>query len=197
MASAPLYTGRRVTIRRVTPDDAGLLHGWLQDPSFAAYQPTLMQICASPGDLAGRIALLQSLDPPVEIEAMVLHRPTGAPIGIMSLAGIDLVNRKAELSLAFRRGRGTRCVAEAVAFALESAFSTLNLRKVIFHVAADNAAVLRMARRYGAVEEGCLREEVARGEAGWSDLYRFAFWRHEWEAGSLRPQLTRVAPVTA
>jgi RimJ/RimL family protein N-acetyltransferase len=191
MVEGLLYAGKHVTLRRIIAADAPLLHEWLREPSLAAYHPTLSRVCPSAADLAHRITLFQSFSPPLEIEALVLHAATELPIGIVSLAGIDRVNEKAELSFAFKRGRGTRCAAEALAFALDSAFSTLMLRKLILHVNAGHAASVRLARRAGAVEEGYLRAEVA-GDAGWLDMYRFALWKEEWERGALRVRLMRA-----
>lgn len=191
----PLYEGRHVIIRPAVPDDASTLYGWLQDPSFAAYKPYVSQFGSSASLLADRIAMQRLIDPPVEIEVIVLQRPTATPIGAMCLSGIDSFNMKAELSFGFIRGRGTRGLVEAITFALERAFSALKLHKLIFYVGRDNVKILNMMRRYGAVPEGYLREELLGDDQKRVDMYRFALFRRDWEESAARSRLNRVVRV--
>lgn len=178
-------------------EDAALLHAWLEDPAFAAYRPYLRQLCPTPADLLQRKAMLNQITPPVEIELTVLHRPSATPIGAMSLSGIDHFNRKAEFSFGFARGRGTRCVTEALHFALDSAFASLGLNKLIFYVAEQNLAMLAGMEQYRFVEEGLLREELLLEQGGYVNLLRFALFRADWEQGTLRQRLIKTSPLAS
>ena len=112
----------------------------------------------------------------------------------MYLAGIDRVNGKAEFSVGFLRGRGTRAIWEAIHFALHYSFESLGLRKLVFHTLADNHRALAMLERIGAHPEGIFRDELALPAGGYADLRRYALFRDsDWSRiGSL---LVRLAPL--
>ncbi len=172
-----------------------LFHEWLKSPFFAFYRPNLGILCPSVADLQDRLAALAGITPPVEIETLVLHRATSAPIGVMSLSGIDTLNRKAEFSMGFVRGQGTRCSMEALHFALHEAFTAMNLRKLAFYAAAANQRALSLMRHWGVPEEGLLREELLLADGNAVDLRRFGLLRTEWEKGPLRAQLRKLVPL--
>jgi len=174
-----------------------LLHEWLKSASFSFYRPSLGALCPTVFDLQERLATLAQIEPPVEIEALVLHRATTAPLGVMSLSGIDPLNRKAEFSMGFVRGQGTRCTMEALHFALDHAFAAMDLRKLIFYAAADNRRALGLMHHWGIPEEGLLRRELLLADGSTADLRRFALFKEEWESGPLRRQLRRLVPLVS
>lgn len=184
-----------MVVRHLLPDDMDLLHGWLGGDAFSAYRPYLLQLCPTLPDMQQRSGMLTQFEPPVEIEVMVLHRPTGTPIGAMSLSAIDHFNRKAEFSFGFVRGIGTRCVSEALHFALDSAFSAMNLNKLIFYVAENNLAMLEAARRYQFIHEGLLREELLLENGARINLHRYALLQKDWTHNPLRLRLLKLAPL--
>ncbi|MFH1021005.1 MAG: GNAT family protein [Pseudomonadota bacterium] len=189
-----LYSGRHIVLRRVTPEDAFLLFGWLQTPAGVRYRDGLLDICPNPQRLAARIAMQLAIAPPLEYEVVILHAPSETPIGIVGLSAIDTRNGKAELSLALMRGRGTRCFLETVAIVLERSFAAFDLHKLIFHVRSDNKPVLRLMERYGITAEGILREELATEDGFRSDLYRFALFRRDWLVHPLHEHLLQLFP---
>lgn len=172
-----------------------VLHDWLKSIDFSFYRPCLNEMCPSAVHLAERMSALARLNPPLEIEVMVEHRPTQTPIGIMSLSSIDAFNRKAEFSMGFVRGQGTRCTMEALHFGLEQAFSALNLRKVAFYVVAGNVRAQRFMAHWHIAEEGLLREELLLNSGKTLDLQRYALLRNDWEHGGLRRKLQRLVPL--
>jgi RimJ/RimL family protein N-acetyltransferase len=173
-----------------------LLHNWLKADDFSFYRPGLAQMCPSVSELIQRMTTLAQLTPALEIEVLVEHLATQTPIGIMSLSSIDYFNGKAEFSLGFVRGQGTRCTMEALHFGLEQAFSVLNLRKLAFYVADGNERAQRFMEHTEMTEEGLLREELQLGSGKTVDLRRYALLRTDWEKGDLRRSLQRLVPLT-
>jgi len=112
----------------------------------------------------------------------------------MCLAGIDSVNGKAEFSVGFLRGRGTRAIWEGMHFALNYAFESLNLRKLILHTLADNCQAHAVLARLGAHPEGILEAELVLPGGAHADLQRYALFRdRDWPG--LKARLARIAPL--
>ncbi|MDO9140576.1 MAG: GNAT family protein [Methylobacter sp.] len=192
-----IYTGSSITIRHVRPADMAILHGWLKSLEFSFYRPCLGETCPGITDLVERMSTVGQLSPSLEIEVLVEHRPTQTPIGIMSLSGIDHFNRKAEFSIGFVRGLGTRCTMEALHFGLEQAFSVLNLRKLAFYVVVGNSRAQRFMAHWHIAEEGLLREEVLLNSGKTLDLQRYALLRNDWENSGLRRRLQHLVPLVS
>lgn len=163
---------------------------------FARYRPGLAGRLTSAEDWRNRLEALAAFAEPPEVEVVVLHRPTGAPIGAMYLSGIDTANGKAEFSAGFLRGRGTRAIWEAIHFALWHAFETLALRKLVLHSLADNIPALAILERAGAHPEGLFRADLAMPSGGYADLRRFALFRDD-DWPRLKAVLERIAPLSA
>lgn len=174
--------------------DATLLFSW-QGDAFRKYRPGFSDSLQSVEDWRGRIEALATLDRPPEIEVIVHHRSSGFPMGAMCLSAIDERNLKAELSVGFFRGRGSRAVWEAIHIAFHYAFVTLALRKLIFYTLIDNGPALAVLRQLGARSEGILVDELTNPlDGGRLSLERHAIFRdRDWPAISAR--LSRVAPL--
>ncbi len=162
---------------------------------FARYRPSLAGHLTTPRDWRDRLEALAAFAEPPEVEVIVCHRASGAPIGAMYLAGIDTVNGKAEFSVGFLRGRGTRAIWEAIHFALRHSFETLGLRKLVLHTLADNHQALAVLERFGAHPEGSFRAELAMPGGGYSDLQRFALFRDD-DWPRLEVTLAKLAPLS-
>jgi len=186
------YAGRSVIIRTINPDDAALLYPWMQEKFFSFYKPYLKKICSTESLLAERIQMLASFEKAFEIEALVLHRASKTPIGLISISNIDTFNRKAEFSLAFHRGLGTRCIAETLGLLFHYAFFTLQLNKLYFYVGADNSRILKMVQHFDIVQEGKLHKEMMSDTGEWIDMYRFCILREGWTRSLLFNKLQRI-----
>lgn len=174
------YTGKTVVIRPLLPSDSALLHTWMNKKFFFFYKPYLKNICPTPSLIAKRIEFQSSLDPPFEIEALVLQRHLDKPIGLIALSNIDSTNLKAEFSIAFLSGLGTKCVVEATHFIIQQVFSILKFNKLYFYVTSDNHKILRMVKSYNFKHEGLLYEELLSENGEWLDLHRFCILRRDW-----------------
>ncbi len=184
--------GRTVVIRTLNPDDASLVYSWMQEKFFSYYKPYFKTICSTTSFIAQRIQTLASLDTPFEIEALVLHRPSNTPIGLVSLSNIDAINLKAEFSIAFHRGSGTRCIPETLWFLFHYVFFTLNFNKLYFYVTSDNSKILKMVQHYNIIQEGKLYKEVVSETGKWLDLYRFCILREDWIHSTLNKRLQNI-----
>ncbi|MGZ5780917.1 MAG: GNAT family N-acetyltransferase, partial [Burkholderiaceae bacterium] len=194
---AIIYHGNSIIVRHIQPDDMALLHNWLTSHEFSFYRPCLGEMCPGILDLIERMVTVGQFTPPLEIEVLIEHRATRTPIGIMALSGIDHFNRKAEFSIGFVRGQGTRCTMEALHFGLEQAFSVLNLRKLVFYVAVGNDRAQRFMQHCHITEEGLLREELLLSSGKTLDIHRYALLLADWEKGDLRRTLQRLVPLTS
>lgn len=193
------YLGHRVLVRPLGADDLIPLYARPEVRRVHhAYRP--WQGCAD-ADLPAmreRLVWLGSLQPALEIEGLVLHRPSGTPLGLLCLSGIDPINGKAELSAAFFRGAGSRPALEAMHWAFEAVFSgqsALTLRKLLFHVLPGNEAAIRLLHRLGIPLEARLREELLLPGGECVDLLRYAVLRREWLEGEARAALARLVPL--
>lgn len=87
------------------------------------------------------------------------------PIGMVSLVGVDQINRVAEPGR-FLIGdelaaRGLPAAAEAMKLVYELAFDRLELRRVWGIIAADNRRMIKWQLYMGMTREGCLRRHLS------------------------------------
>jgi len=87
-------------------------------------------------------------------------RQSSALIGQAQIKNLDWSVRRAELAYLLDRGAERRgLMAEAVTALLDVAFSRLELRKVFLRSIVGNSRSAALARRFGFVHEGTLRQE--------------------------------------
>lgn len=108
----------------------------------------------------------------------------GAPVGFVSLFGVDRLALHAEVGislLAAARGRGIGTA--ALEQVVEFAFVRCNLRRLHLEVIASNAAAIRSYEKAGFVVEGRQREHAwVRGR--YEDIVRMGLLRSDWSEGS-------------
>ncbi len=194
---APLFIGKYIIIRHITPSDALLYHIWLQNPVFLAYKPYLKQLCPTAQQLSAYLTMQTELNPRIEFEVLVIQKRTQKPIGIMGLSSIDEFNKKAEFSAGFVSGYGTKSVWEAIHAGLSIIFNN-DFHKLIFYVTSNNHQALKIMRTNGFISEGYFKEEILINENQRADLYRFALMRKVWDDQNhiLHQRLNRIAPIT-
>lgn len=103
------------------------------------------------------------------------------PIGVVSVSALDTLHKKADwafyLDSEERGGLGA-----ALEFNLiEYVFNTLLLEKLNCEVLETNEAVVRMHKKFGFVEEGLRRENVARSGKR-IGVHFLGLTKHEWQA---------------
>lgn len=105
-------------------------------------------------------------------------------IGLVSLTGIDMLNRSAEFHIMIgdtgsqNKGAGTFATEEM----LRHAFDNLNLNRVMLTVLEDNERAQHMYENVGFVREGYLREAVFKN-GGYKDMYTYSILRDEFLGG--------------
>ena len=103
------------------------------------------------------------------------------PVGAAFISEIDNDNRRASwafyLADPSTRGRGVGSAVEYLV--LEQAFTELKLHKLCGEVLSFNQAVLAMHKKFGFVEEGCLREHWMR-DGKWLDVHVIAMFDKTW-----------------
>lgn len=115
--------------------------------------------------------------------AILLDDGLDTLIGCGFLKDIHRVNRHAELAIfigersCWSRGLGELAMRQL----LDHAFLDLNLNRVHLTVLADNTRAIRLYRRLGFQEEGCLREAVY-FDGAYRDLLAMALLRHAFDA---------------
>ncbi len=106
----------------------------------------------------------------------------GVPLGIVNFIQIDRENGKALWGFYLGpehppRGRGS--IMEYLA--LDYAFETLKLRKLCGEVFAFNQHVLKLHRKFGFREEGCLRKHILKN-GDYVDVIPISIFTDEWAA---------------
>ncbi|MFZ5542148.1 MAG: GNAT family N-acetyltransferase [Pseudomonadota bacterium] len=149
----PTLVGDFVNLRPLQIEDAELTFGWRQ---------------------SGRATLLNQGAQTVEQQArwiasrprseynFIIETKSHRPIGMLSLSGVDEVNRRGEpgrFLIGDEAGaQGIPAAAEAMKLLYELAFDRLRLLRVCGTVASDNTLMIKWQRYLGMVEEGRLRE---------------------------------------
>lgn len=155
-----MLRGRHVVLRAVEREDVAQLHAWDADHdewalgNEAPYVPrtgadALVRYDAGERWRAGDRAV------PFAVEA------AASLVGVVSLWGIDLHNRKAHLGIGLSpQARGRGYGSDACRVLLRYAFLDRGLRRVQLEVLADNEGALRAYRAVGFVEDGRLRDDA-------------------------------------
>lgn len=112
------------------------------------------------GTLASQQAWIASR--PASEYNFIIELTDGRPVGMLSLVGVDRVNRHAEpgrfLIGEENAARGVPAAVEAMKLLYEFAFDTLGLIRVHGTIASDNKAMLKWQNYLGMKLEGRLRE---------------------------------------
>jgi RimJ/RimL family protein N-acetyltransferase len=99
---------------------------------------------------------------PADEQNFVIVLKTGTPVGMVSLCGIDAVNRHAE-SARFLIGdedavRGVPAAVEAMKLLYQRAFDDLGLARVFGTISSDNTLMMKWQKFLGMREEGRMRQ---------------------------------------
>jgi UDP-4-amino-4,6-dideoxy-N-acetyl-beta-L-altrosamine N-acetyltransferase len=163
-----------VRLRPLAAGDLDLVRGWRNSDRVRMNMYTTHVIAAD--EHRAWFARLQN-NPAAEA---FLFELKGEPIGFLSFTDIDRDHDRA--FWAFYLGdenapRGSGSVMECLA--LDHAFLTLGLHKLACEVIAFNAAVIKLHKRFGFVEEGVFRDDILR-EGQYHDVHRLALMRDDW-----------------
>ena len=148
----PTLIGEFIKLRPLTVDDAELTLGW----RLGARALNLNRGAGTPDQQRAWIASR----PDSEMN-FIIALLDGRPLGMVSLIGIDLGNRRAEPARFLigdeEAARGIPVAVEAMKLIYELAFNTLGLVRVHGLIASDNPAMLKWQTYLGMKVEGRLR----------------------------------------
>ncbi len=148
-----ILRGTHVTLRPLTVDDAAMTLRWRQLDRAALLNRGAETVEQQAAWIGAR--------PASEVN-FVIEVSSGAPVGMLSLVGIDRSNRHAEPAR-FLIGepdlvRGVPAAVEAMQLLYAYAFDELRLHRVYGTIAANNRLMVKWQKFLGMREEGILRQ---------------------------------------
>lgn len=120
-----------------------------------------------------------------KIQLGIKEKKSRELVGVISLQGIDFINRNAEIAMVmaveYDDARQMMFSLEATRLMLDHAFFTLNLHRVY----AGSLAILKpwldlLKAKFGFKDEGCFIEHVYK-EGKYTDVYRVGLLRTDYE----------------
>jgi diamine N-acetyltransferase len=153
--SKPTLEGRYVNLRPLQVEDAELTFGWRQ----GARAILLNQGAQSVEQQAVWIVARPSSE-----YNFIIETKSYRPIGMLSLSGVDAVNRVGEpgrFLIGDEQGaQGLPAAAEAMMLLYDLAFDRLELRRLWGIVASHNRRMVKWQTYLGMTREGCLRQHL-------------------------------------
>ena len=151
----PTLVGQFVDLRPLTPEDAASTFAWRQGARAILLNQGAKTVEQQHRWIAGR---------PASEYNFIIETKQHRPIGMLSLSGIDTVNRVGEPGR-FLIGdepaaAGLPAAAEAMKLLYELAFDTLKLRRVWGVVASENRRMIKWQTFLGMTQEGRLRQHL-------------------------------------
>jgi RimJ/RimL family protein N-acetyltransferase len=146
-------TGEFVDLRPLTVDDAALTFHWRQGARAILLNQGAQTVEQQARWIASR---------PAGEYNFIIETKAHRPIGMLSLSGIDAVNRRGEPGRFLigdeAAAQGIPAAVEAMKLLYELAFDRLRLRRVCGTVASDNTRMIKWQTFLGMVQEGRLRD---------------------------------------
>lgn len=144
--------GRFVDLRPLRPDDAELTYRWRTSARARLLNDGASTVAQQEAWIRNR--------PPSELN-FIICRKDAVAVGMLSLVGIDKVNRHAETGR-FLIGdedgaRGLPAAVEAMKLLYGIAFDTLGLVRIYGTIASENRRMIKWQRYLGMREEGRMR----------------------------------------
>ena len=172
-----------VSLRRVTPDDAALIHAWRSEPTIAAYQPLLPLSLEEVREMLVQRSFTE-VGPEAHGDFQWVIVDSGTPVGWISLkvALADRPHGKGSIGYAIGEAHRQRGYASAGLDALiPIAWRKLNLERLEAVAAVTNTASRRVLEangfRFEGVQRGLL---VIHGKR--VDHAMYGLLRTDWEA---------------
>lgn len=151
----PILNGEFVRLRPLTSGDAELTFGWRQSARAILLNQGAQSVEQQQRWIAGR---------PANEYNYIIETRQQHPVGMLSLSGIDMVNRLGEPGRFLigdeRAAAGLPAAAEATKLLYELAFDHLKLRRVWGIVASENRRMIKWQTFMGMTREGCLRQHL-------------------------------------
>ncbi len=171
-------------LREMTEDDLEMVLAWRNSEQVRAFMYTDHVITLE----EHRSWFARVKDDPTAV--FLICEEDGVAIGAVNFVQIDTKNNKAYWGFYLgaenvARGRGS--IMEFLA--LEYAFNTLGLRKLCGEAFAFNEHVLKLHKKFGFQEEGCLRAHMLKN-GKFEDVIPIGIFAEEWSRN--RERLAKV-----
>lgn len=180
MHTDAFLVGKKVVLRPPRAMDAKHFVQWMNNPKTREYLARVFPVTLSAEkDWVEKMSKQEKN--PVDIVFVIEIRGNNQPVGVISLCGINWLNRNATTGtvLGEEKFRNKGYATEAKMLLLKYAFDTLGLRKIISRVFAKNLASRKYNEKCGYAEEGILRDEVFH-DGSFADVVLFACFRDTW-----------------
>jgi len=177
-----MLQGKKVRLREVRKNDVSNFLKWLNDSEVTQYLTIFLPMMeASEEKWINDLALSKNqTDIVFVIEVKI--RKHWVPIGNCGIHGINWHNRDAEMGMIigekkfWSKGYGT----EAAKLLVDYAFLQLNLHRVSAGAYSFNIRSIKMQKRAGFIEEGCIRRAVYKN-GQYHDKILLGILQEEWE----------------
>jgi diamine N-acetyltransferase len=150
-----ILRGRYVVLRPLQVDDAALTFGWRQGARAILLNQGAQSVEQQARWIDNR---------PASEYNFIIETLDRKPIGMLSLTGIDRVNRVGEPGRFLigdeAAAQGIPAAAEAMKLLYELAFDELSLRRVWGIVASENRRMIKWQTYLGMTREGTLRQHL-------------------------------------
>ena len=171
-------SGNTIVLREFRWEDLPDIRAWVTDPAITQW---LSGAFMKPHTWEQTEQYLRNLlEGGSGANFVIARREDLAYLGQCNLMMVDNVARKAEMAMVLQsqytgQGIGT----QAGQLLLDFAFRQMNLNRVHLRVYADNLRAIRLYRKLGFRQEGCLREDAYR-DGAYRDTLAMGLLRREW-----------------
>jgi RimJ/RimL family protein N-acetyltransferase len=154
-----------IHLRELLRSDIPIINQWRQDPSLSAGLGAPHRHIGIEVDERWFEAYL--LRRGTDVRCAICRDDAPAPLGLVSLTGIDPVHKHGELHILLgdRASHGHGIGTEATRAMLSHGFRDLNLHRIYLFVLDSNAVARRMYEKAGFRHEGTLRDAVFKNGA--------------------------------
>lgn len=189
MPNRPNLSGQFINLRPLSVDDAEITFGWRHSERAKWLNKGAETVEAQAGWIAGR---------PSSEYNFIIEMKDGARVGMLSLIGVNPVNRHAEPAR-FLIGdeasvRGAPVAVEAMKLLYEFAFDTLGLNRLFGTVVAGNSMMAKWQKYLGMRQEGVMREHYFI-DGKLQDAIMFGLLASDYRAVSL-PRMTALITLS-
>lgn len=168
-------------LRAATPSDTGFLQGLWDDVDTWLLAQSRPYVPESQAHKARRLEA--ALDGPNANTLLLVVEADGQVVGVASLSGIDLHNRRADVAVSLApQARGAGYGREALATLCDYGFRLRGLHRLCAETLSTNIAMQRVAESVGFVREGVRRAQDWQ-PAGWCDVVVYGLLADEWAEG--------------
>jgi RimJ/RimL family protein N-acetyltransferase len=174
-----LFESSRIILRKMTPEDIELYHGWRNDMDVMKSTSPFLDIYNF--DETREFVNQVILGSHSTKSYIIVDKESSKPIGITSLINIDYKNSNAEfiIDIGNKSFWGKGYGIEAMNIILNYSFLEMNLHKVYLRVFSFNNRAIKLYEKIGFQYEGRSRESIFR-EGKWHDIIHMGFLQSEY-----------------